>query len=164
MAKRANAALERAEKSEVRVNDLRLTAAVELGEAKTKCKEAGINFKAWASENVTYAYESVRKLATIGQADDPAKALEDLRSRTKASASKTREKNADKSYEGQVTKMITKMPAKEINIVVGNLIEDKGDGALRAGFKKLKKSDKLKFLAWAAESVGAEATMNGIAL
>lgn len=60
---------------------LRLEMAIRLAEAKKLCEEADINFSDWVRENVDYDYQAAWKLAKIGAAPDPAKALEDLRAK-----------------------------------------------------------------------------------
>ena len=94
-AKRANAFLEKAATADKQADDRRLSAAMEIAAAKTMCEENKINFKKWAEEHITsQAYETVRKLARIGAAPEPALALADLRNRTAKSQQKTRDKQA----------------------------------------------------------------------
>lgn len=62
--------------------DHRLSACVKLAEAKAVCREEGITFKAWVSENIQFVgYGEAKKMARIGEADNPALALEDHRER-----------------------------------------------------------------------------------
>ncbi len=74
-----NAMLANADKSALRADDLRLSAAVHLDSVKTQCKDAGLNFKGWCKANVKQAYETVRQLVRVGGAPDPRLALEDMR-------------------------------------------------------------------------------------
>ena len=73
-----------------KADDHRLSAALRLAEAKELCAEQNITFKAWVSEHIKFiGYPEATKLAKIGGSDDPAKALEDHRTKgrqTSASA------------------------------------------------------------------------------
>ena len=71
-------------------DDYRVTAACHLAEAKRLCAEQGITFKDWASEHIKFSYDEARKLAKAGETGDPAKAIADMRERTKASVKKSR--------------------------------------------------------------------------
>jgi hypothetical protein len=72
-----------------KADDHRLSACIKLAEAKEACKEAGISFKAWVAEKIEFVgYVEAWKLAKIGGADDPAKALEDFRDRARARKAK----------------------------------------------------------------------------
>lgn len=63
-----------------KADDHRLSAAIKLAEAKALCAEHGIAFKEWVVENIQFVgYVECTRLAKIGGADDPAKALEDHR-------------------------------------------------------------------------------------
>jgi hypothetical protein len=60
--------------------DSLLLACVDLAEAKAECLRQGITFKDWVAENISgRGYTYLVRLARIGQAPDPAKALADLR-------------------------------------------------------------------------------------
>lgn len=173
-AKRANAALEKAEVAAGRADDLRLTAAIELGQAKTACAETGVNFKKWCVENVTQSYDTVRKLASIGQADDPALALADLRNRTKSQVKASRAKKAT-APAPDVARLIASMPEEESLSVIGKHAKKHGmmvvpasgvgqDKDIKTLFSAMKKSEKLKFLSWAAAEVDAEVMIGGVEL
>lgn len=77
---------------EVKADDHRLAAALKLADAKEAAKIIGVPFKTWYEKNIdqTLAWESARKLAIVGAAPDPAKALADLREGTKARVAKAR--------------------------------------------------------------------------
>jgi colicin import membrane protein len=75
IAKEINVRLEKALKLDQQGDDHRLAAALQLEEARKKAEEMKINFKAWAEKNVTQKWETVRKLAAIGGAEDPKAAL-----------------------------------------------------------------------------------------
>tara|TARA_R110002072_G_scaffold273239_5_gene433967 strand:- start:3268 stop:4083 length:816 start_codon:yes stop_codon:yes gene_type:complete len=86
--KRICAELDKAVTADKRADDLRLTAAVELAAVENEFqarKPKGVKFKDWCAEQgITSdapgrSWENVRKLIPIGNADDPAQALEDLR-------------------------------------------------------------------------------------
>lgn len=89
VAKRVNARFASAKKMEGKADDHRLAAAIELAEAKQDARAAGINFKDWADREITeQSWETVRKLVMIGEADDPALALEDMRNKNKSANKK----------------------------------------------------------------------------
>lgn len=90
-AKDINSCLERAKKSDSRASDLRLTAAQMLAAAKKTCDSSKVNFKKWCEKNIDGAYETARKLVTVGQAKVPALALEDLRAADAKRAKKSRD-------------------------------------------------------------------------
>ena len=93
VAKEVNVRLEKANKLMSDADDHRLAAALRLAEAKARCEEVDISFKAWAEQNITeQSYENVRKLAYVGSQDDPKQALADLRTRTKKAVEAHREK------------------------------------------------------------------------
>ena len=92
IAKEINHKLEQAAKTDAKADDYRLSAAIRLAEAKAKCETDKMNFKRWAEENVTQSFETVRKLAVVGAADDPKLALADLRGKNKAANKKLRDK------------------------------------------------------------------------
>src|SRR3990167_3506494 len=69
-----------------KADDHRLSASLKLAEAKEACKAAGISFKTWVSREINQiSYPEAARLAKVGASADPAKALEDLRQRTKTS-------------------------------------------------------------------------------
>lgn len=82
IAKEINVRLEKAGKLDGQAFDHRLAAAIKLGEARKLCDDRKINFKKWCETSVTLAYDSARKLATIGMTENPKAALQDLRERT----------------------------------------------------------------------------------
>ena len=91
-AREINVRLQKAAEIEGKADDHRLAAALKLAEAKAKCDAASINFKKWCEANVEQKFETVRKLAVVGAAKEPAKALADLREGTRQSVAKSREK------------------------------------------------------------------------
>ena len=202
VAKEINTRLEKAEKMSSDAFDHRLAAAIRLEDARKMCKKAGVVFKKWVEANVTQSYETVRKLAAVGGASDPALALADLRLTTrKAVAKHTAKKNAvlantnDKTDGGPVhggthsapsrtpweiaEDMVASLPEKEqISLVearaslLGRRVITANDAELlssakapgkvsgtlkgmKKAFEAMKASEKMKFLKWAATSVGA---------
>lgn len=96
IAKDINARFISANKMDGKADDMRLAAALRLAEAKEKCTTHGIGFKKWVEENVTEGggWENARKLAVIGAAPEPAKALEDMRGKNKKANKKLRDGKA----------------------------------------------------------------------
>ncbi len=79
LAKTINTLLKTAGDFDSKANDKRLTVAITLNEARTKCKAAKINFSEWVDGNVSQSYRECRKLLAIGASTDPKGAIEDLR-------------------------------------------------------------------------------------
>jgi hypothetical protein len=73
-----------------KADDHRLSAALKLAEAKAACKDAGMSFKEWVGREIQLGYGEAKKLAVIGSAPDPVKALQDHRQRVAARVRKTR--------------------------------------------------------------------------
>ena len=200
VAKEINTRLEKAEKMSSDAFDHRLAAAIRLEDARKMCKKAGVVFKKWVEANVTQSYETVRKLAAVGGAPDPALALADLRlSIRKAVAKHTASKKiaalakptgGDVEIGGRSSApsrtpweiaedMVASLSEKEQlslvearasllgrKVITANdaeaLRSAKAPGKVSATFKGMKKafeamkaSEKMKFLKWAATSVGA---------
>jgi hypothetical protein len=93
IAKEINVRFEKIAKLEGDANDHRLSAALQMARAEQIAQAAGLKFKDWAADNIkTQSWETVRKLLYVGKADEPAKALADLRAGTKKAQAKHREK------------------------------------------------------------------------
>lgn len=94
MAREINVRLEKAETMEHKADDHRLAAAQVLGEAKTRCEAAKMSFKDWCETAIVAegrSFETIRKLASVGQSDEPALALADMRGKNKAANKKHRD-------------------------------------------------------------------------
>ena len=78
-----------------KADDHRLSASLKLAEAKEACVAAGISFKSWVAKEIRgLGYPEATKLAKIGAAPDPAKALEDMRRRNAAGEKERRQRVA----------------------------------------------------------------------
>ena len=122
IAKTINVRLEKAAKLEGDADDHRLAAALEMARAAQVCEAAGIKFKDWAIEHIkNQSFENVRKLLAVGKADEPAKALADLRAGAKKAQAKHREKVKAKVQAANVPKLEAPKP---IDVVVGLKPED----------------------------------------
>lgn len=103
LAKEVNVRLEKAAKLESDAQDHRLAAALKLAEAKEICTRAGVSFQKWAEENIKevngkeVGFQTIRKLANIGEAEDPKAALEGARAAQaeRAKASRDRKKEGE---------------------------------------------------------------------
>jgi hypothetical protein len=154
LAKEIVVRMDKAAKMEQGAADHRLAAALQLEEARKKCEGAGINFKKWSAEFIPYSYENIRKLVAVGGSADPAKALEDMRLKNKEANQRHREKQGSTPRQEQTEASRDPAPAE--------LPRDGGDGVtvipgiehLKGAFDKLRPTDKMQFLTWAAESVG----------
>lgn len=91
VAKEINVRLEKATTADNKAQDHRLAAALLLADAKQACATDAINFKKWAEANLSQSYETIRKLVTIGTSENPALALENIRSGQKAYSQKSRD-------------------------------------------------------------------------
>lgn len=153
IAKEINVKIELAAKMDSKAGDYRLSAALMLEEARKKCEAAKIHFKKWATENIPYSYENVRKLVAVGAAPEPAKALEDLRLKN-AEANK-RHRDAKKAEEPPA-KPAPELKREEPKPAPVELPPPPATlEAMKEMFDKLKPMAKMAFLSWAAESIGA---------
>ena len=95
----------RINKQETRTDDLRLTLAQHLAEAEKICAAGKVKFKDWVEANVEIrqGYAEVRRLVKIGNADDPKKALEDLRAGVRDRVKKHSDKKKAEAAETKKT-------------------------------------------------------------
>lgn len=78
-----------------KADDHRLAAALKLAEAKKLCEANKISFKEWSDEHAEgLSYETVRKLASVGGAENPVLALADMRGKNKDANKEARAKKA----------------------------------------------------------------------
>lgn len=103
-AKEIDVRFEKASKLDGQADDHRLAAALLLADAKKKCEDVGLNFKEWANANIHQSYENVRKLVTVGQAEDPKLALTDMREANKVRNRELRERQAQAGLPAPHTK------------------------------------------------------------
>ncbi len=90
IAKEINVRFEKAALYDGKAVDHRLAAALLLADARKLCEKHKINFRGWSEDNVTQNWGEVRVLANVGGADDPRKAIEDLRENIAARGRKHR--------------------------------------------------------------------------
>jgi hypothetical protein len=183
-AKRINAELDKAKIADKRGDDLRLAAALELDKAKQLCESAGIKFKAWSEKNVTQSWETVRKLAVIGGADNPAQAMLETRQKNakankkaRANVNKKDVKPAPRIAAAKPEEVILDQIAKLDEPMVVNLLKSEASNyglkvvgaedvaadleSLKTAFKGLKASQRRSFVVWAVEQIGAKVTLPG---
>lgn len=185
IAKEVNVRLEKADKNDALADDHRLAAAIRLDDAKAACKEMGVTFKKWAEDNIAWSYDTVRKLARIGGADDPAAAIADMRA---SRAMQERERRERKSIEHKAAKKaasgkiagepeevartaLAVMPKKQVEQVIreaaGQHKIDVGgaDGdplaAAKNLFDDMPTVDKLRLAEYIGAKLGAEITLYG---
>lgn len=82
----------KAERADRDGNDHRLSAAMQLAEARKECESRKINFRAWAEASIPQTFQYVRDLANVGASEDPIKALADLRQKSVLANRKLRER------------------------------------------------------------------------
>ena len=73
-----------------KIDNYRVTIACHLAEAKRICLARGITFKSWVQDHVKLSYDESKKLARAGGSDDPARAIEDMRTRSRERTAKSR--------------------------------------------------------------------------
>ena len=144
IAKEINARLEKAGTLDGKADDHRLTAAITLEKARIKCDKAKLNFKAWVNEHVTQGYGEVSRLVAIGASQDPAKALQDLRSGAARRMKKLRKNQASRDVSGTKTQVLGPYAGAEAGLALlsdkhaKTLIEGK---AAVLGLKVVSKAD-----------------------
>lgn len=142
IAKEVNVRLEKADRAEKDADDHRLAAALRLADAEKVCAEAGIKFKAWASEHITKSFETVRKLVYVGRSDNPQQALEDMRGRN---AEANRELRERQKADREALQIEDKTPSK---------VSPKDPEKLFEDFCALRTGDKMAFVSRVANEVG----------
>lgn len=162
LANEINVRFEKVLKLDGQADDHRLAAALRLNEAKQLCAASGIRFKEWVAENIKeQSWETVRKLASVGGADNPQLALEDMRGKNREANRQHRQKQKKRELASKVFG-----PAEA-------LLAAKPDEALKAtrafaadnGMELLSKTEvkELKQKAKSAEMVKAEPmTLSGL--
>lgn len=111
LAKEINVRLDKAAKLESDAHDHRLAAATQLAKAKEICTRAGVGFQAWAEANIkevngqAVGFQVIRKLANLGEQDDPKAALDAARAAQaeRAKASRDRKKEGEPGNAGTTT-------------------------------------------------------------
>jgi hypothetical protein len=154
-AKEINVRLQKANEIEGKADDHRLAAAIKLAEAEKLCIAAGMKFKDWAEKNITQSWETSRKLLAVGKAPEPTLALQDLRGRNKEANRKLRERQSkDKGSRDTKPAAFAKATTAESN--------GKGQPTsmeqIKSMFLLLRPKDKMVFLNFAADAVGAKVT------
>ena len=86
------ARLARADKYDQKGDDMRISAAQYLAEAEKECADKGIVFRKWCELNVPKSYGYIRKMVTIGKAEDPVKAMLEYRAKINGDVAKSRAK------------------------------------------------------------------------
>lgn len=90
IAREVNTRLEKATKFQGQADDHRLAAALRLAEIKKKLGEAKLDFKPWVEKNIKQSYQTARKLAVVGESDNPQEALAAMRDKNAAANKKLR--------------------------------------------------------------------------
>lgn len=148
-----NVRFEKASKLDGQADDHRLAAALKLAEAKKLCETNKIKFSEWAEKHVKeQAYETIRKLAAVGSASNPKKALEDLRNKNAAANRKHRESRKEQQRAAPAAET-REEASEELPQIPAPL---SGVEAVKAAFDLLLASEKMAFLEYAAEQVGAK--------
>ena len=155
-AKEINVRLEKASKSEDKAYDHRLAAALKLDEAKRTCHNGRINFKQWCEENVKQSYETVRRLAAVGGAQDPKQALEDMRYKNKKANKQFRDRqaaakltNGEALPEGIMTTSGRVIPTQGIREPQGSIVDQ-----IKALFNSSTAADKMDIVIWVCDQTG----------
>ena len=174
LAHEINVRLEKADQIAGKADDHRLAAALKLEQARKECAAKKVNFKKWCEANVKHAYESVRKLVRIGGAEDPPKALADLRAGVKKAMKKSRAKKAKIAADpvavaetalatmkdAEAVKFIEKQ-VKKHNVAVKTAGSGDELADAKFAFDVLSSTQKIELLIYVAEKTGAEVTLFG---
>ena len=80
----------RAKSADEKADDFRLSAALQVAEARRVAKEAGIGWRAWSQKHIHRSYSDVKRLARIGDAPNPKEALADERQRARDAMRRSR--------------------------------------------------------------------------
>ncbi len=115
IAKEINVRLQKAQTADGQAVDHRVSAAIHLGEVKTKCEADKMSFKKWCEENLDpdlMAYNTARQMARIGQSDNPKFAIEDLRVKSAKAQREYAERQKALAAEGKKAKDTTSRDVK----------------------------------------------------
>jgi hypothetical protein len=173
LARKIQVRFDQANKAETRADDHRVAAAIHLAEAEVACKRLKISFQAWTKATFKQSYGELRRLVVAGNSNDPTKAIADLRAGAAQRMAKARAKTkalppptlrtpidvatealsalGDAATVGFITER-----AKHLGLVVVSKTDAVNPETIEKRFDGLGASAKMKFLAWAAESVGAK--------
>lgn len=140
--------MKKAAKLEGDADDHRLAAALRLAEAKKICEANKIKFQEWSDEHAEgLSFETVRKLAAVGSAENPKLALADMRGKNKEANKKARDKaKAEKQSNAEAPaheEGDTEAPAKRTQLE-----------RTQDAFLELSATNKVAFLRWACEEIG----------
>ena len=171
MARDIKRSLDQAAKMEEDAFDKRLHAAIELAKAKKIVVAAGGRFKEWCERTIeTHTYETLRKLAAHGAADDPRASLEGNREDQKKRQQELRERRmaeaAKKSPSAHADEALAGMDEEAVLAYIAAKAEELGIKSksakkvsaptvesVMADFGKLEEADKIKVAEQAAEAV-----------
>lgn len=168
IAKEINVRVEKAEKLDGQADDHRLAAAIQTARAEKLLKESGGDFEAWFKENIKstttggqLADRTRRFFLLIGRAENPAEKLKEVREGNKAAAAKSRlikaagEGKKDEPVEGDDEAQPAAKADGKAN-TSGPEDDDADYNRAVAAFEKLTAKDRMTFLTWAADLVGAK--------
>ena len=120
-AKRAKAADEKAD-------DFRLSAALQVAQARRVAKEAGIGWRAWSQKHIHRSYSDVKRLARIGDAPNPKLALADERQRARDAMRRSRLQQQQQQIEGPesplpwIARRLDRLDRTELKQLAGMLV------------------------------------------
>lgn len=174
LAREINTRLSKAETMEGKADDHRLAACIQLAEAKTLCKVSRIPFKKWSEENIQYAYETVRKYATVGASPNPQQALADMRKQAREAMAESRASKgprtiSDHTPEGQerhrrtqaaiAVDRFSRVPEHQRTEVLKELLAVDPDAtteAIKRQINELRAKDRIALLLWLSDDLGVE--------
>lgn len=141
------ARMQKIAKLEGDADDHRLAAALRLADAKKICEANKIKFQDWSDEHADgLSFETVRKLAAVGGAENPKLALADMRGKNKEANKKAR----DKAKTENKGRHLTDEEKKEDDFKAPKTQLERTQDS----FLELSAANKVKFLAWAVDDVG----------
>lgn len=159
IANEINVRMEKAEKLDGQADDHRLAAAIQTAEAEKLLKASGGDFEAWFKDNIkssktgnTLTDRTRRLLLLVGRSENPAQKLADIREGNKQAVAKHREKAAEAK---QVEAKQAEASGDKTN-TAGPEDDDADYNRAVAAFEKLTAKERMTFLEWAANLVGAK--------
>lgn len=135
LAHEINVRMEKVTKSLDQADDHRLAAALRLVEAKQICAEGGVKFVRWCDLNVIDQSErTIRQLVAVGSANEPAKALADLREDNKKANKKHRavKKKVEAVVKEKVEAVAKLSTLDRVSDILGALQDDEAANTLGA--------------------------------
>lgn len=169
IAKEINVRVEKAEKLDGQADDHRLAAAIQTARAEKLLKDSGGDFEEWFKANIKssttggqLADRTRRLFLLIGRAENPAEKLKEVREGGKAATAKHRlqkaagETTKDEPVDDDGNPLPAKGKTDDKTNTSGPEDDDADYNRAVAAFEKLAAKERMTFLTWASNLVGAK--------